>query len=108
MKKSMKTAGTKLSLTSAYDVVRTPIITEKATFLSQYNQYSFKVSSTATKPMIASAVSQLFKVDVVSVQTVNVHGKSKVFKGRHGVRSDFKKAIVRLKAGQTIDVSVGI
>lgn len=104
----MSKTTTKLSLSSAYDVVRTPIITEKATFLSQYNQYSFKVSSSATKPMIAEAIHQIFKVDVVSVQTVNVHGKSKVFKGRHGVRSDFKKAIVRLKPGQTIDASVGI
>lgn len=104
----MKKTSTKLSLTNAYDVVRVPVITEKATFISQFNQYSFKVSSTATKPMIASAIQQLFKVDVVSVRTINVHGKSKVFKGRRGVRSDFKKAIVRLKPGQTIDVSVGI
>jgi large subunit ribosomal protein L23 len=92
----------------AYDVIRTPLITEKATFLTQNNQYSFKVASNASKDDVKAAVEKIFKVEVVSVNTINAAGKLKVFKGHRGRRSDYKKAIVRLKAGQTIDVSVGI
>ena len=100
----------KKSITSeaAYDIVRTPLVTEKATYLTQNNQYAFKVMKSATKREIALAVEKIFKVDVVSVNTINVFGKRKVFKGHRGVRSDFKKAIVRLNAGQTIDASVGV
>ncbi|HCI48536.1 MAG: 50S ribosomal protein L23 [Alphaproteobacteria bacterium RIFCSPLOWO2_01_FULL_45_8] len=98
----------KISVGLAYDIIRTPLITEKATFLTQNNQYSFKVATDATKKEVKAAVEKIFKVAVVSVNTMNAAGKLKVFKGRRGRRSDYKKAIVRLKAGQTIDISVGI
>ncbi len=104
----MKSADKKKVTLRAYDVIRTPLVTEKATNLTQFNQYSFKVLNEATKPEIKQAVEQLFKVDVLAVNTVVVKGKKKVFKGRRGQRSDYKKAIVRLKVGQTLDVSVGI
>ena len=97
-----------ISSSWAYEVIREPLITEKATFLTQNNQYSFKVLMPATKKDIKEAVEKIFKVDVVSVNTIKTFGKSKVFKGHRGQRSDYKKAIVRLKAGQTIDSSVGI
>ena len=97
-----------ISSSWAYEVIREPLITEKATFLTQNNQYSFKVLIVATKKDIKEAVQKIFKVDVVSVNTIKTLGKSKVFKGHRGQRSDYKKAIVRLKAGQTIDSSVGI
>lgn len=103
-----KIVQNKISSGAAYEIIREPLITEKATFLTQNNQYSFKVSMDATKNDVKAAVEKVFKVDVVSVNTVNAAGKLKVFKGRRGRRSDYKKAIVRLKAGQTIDVSVGI
>ena len=103
-----KIAQNTISTGFAYEVIREPLITEKATFLTQNNQYSFKVATSATKDDVKSAVEKIFKVEVVSVNTINAAGKLKVFKGRRGRRSDYKKAIVRLKAGQTIDVSVGI
>ncbi|UNM06292.1 MAG: 50S ribosomal protein L23 [Holosporaceae bacterium] len=98
----------KVSDAAAYEIVRSPLVTEKATFLTQNNQYSFKVDARANKNEIAEAVEKIFKVDVLSVNTVKVQGKQKVFRGHRGVRSDFKKAIVRLRQGQTIDANVGV
>ena len=98
----------KISASWAYEVIRSPLITEKATLLTQNNQYSFKIAMDATKDEVKAAVEKIFKVEVVSVNTIKAIGKAKVFKGHRGRRSDYKKAIVRLKAGQTIDVSVGI
>lgn len=97
-----------ISASKAYEVIRAPLITEKATFLTQNNQYSFEVLISATKRDIKNAVQKIFKVDVVSVNTATAIGKEKIFKGHRGHRSDYKKAIVRLKPGQTIDASVGI
>ena len=91
-----------------YDLILRPIVTEKATQLMQHNHYCFEVPLAATKPEVKKAVQDLFKVEVVSVNTLRLAGKKKVFKGRLGQRSDFKKAIVRLKQGQTIDTSIGI
>ena len=91
-----------------YDLVFQPIVTEKATSLTQYNQYTFEVPLKASKPELKKAVEELFKVNVLTVNTLRVAGKKKVFKGRLGQRSDYKKAIFRLKPGQTIDVSVSI
>jgi large subunit ribosomal protein L23 len=91
-----------------YDVIVCPIITEKATALSENNQVVFKVTKTATKPQIKAAVEKLFDVKVKSVNTMNTEGKKKVFKGRRGQRSDVKKAIVTLESGQSIDVTTGL
>jgi large subunit ribosomal protein L23 len=91
-----------------YDVIVSPVITEKTTSLSEYNQVVFNVNSKSTKPQIKAAVQALFGVDVVSVNTLVRKGKTKRFRGTIGNQSDVKKAIVTLLDGQTIDVSVGI
>ena len=91
-----------------YDVILSPVITEKATRMTEYNQVVFRVTLDATKPAIAKAVAELFKVKVKAVNTVNVQGKKKLFKGRPGVRGDWKKAIVSLVEGHKIDVTTGL
>jgi large subunit ribosomal protein L23 len=87
-----------------YDIVRTPLITEKATMGSQHGQITFRVPMTATKPAIKEAVEAVFEVKVKGVNTSIQKGKNKIFRGRLGRRSDAKKAIVTLEEGQTIDV----
>lgn len=91
-----------------YDTVLAPVITEKSTMLSEHNQVVFKVRKTATKPEIKKAVEAIFGVTVTGVNTLNVKGKTKRFKGRVGMRSDVKKAIVTLAEGQRIDVTTGV
>ncbi len=91
-----------------YQMLRSPIITEKATLGSQHNQISFRVPLCACKDSIQKAVEGLFKVKVVKVNTMVQKGKNKIFKGRRGQRSDVKKAIITLAEGQTIDVATGI
>ena len=93
---------------SHYDVIRAPVITEKSTILSENNQVVFRVADDATKPQIKEAVESLFKVKVTAVNTINVKGKTKRFRGRMGRRSDVKKAIVTLAEGQTIDIATGL
>ena len=87
-----------------YDVIVSPVITEKATMQSEHNQVVFKVKKTATKPEIKAAVERLFDVKVEAVNTLVTKGKTRVFKGVRGQRSDVKKAIVTLAEGQKIDV----
>ncbi len=91
-----------------YDVIVAPVITEKATVLSEQNKVVFKVRKDATKPQIKAAVEKLFDVKVTAVNTIVTEGKVKVFKGRLGQRSDVKKAIVTLAEGQKIDVTTGL
>jgi large subunit ribosomal protein L23 len=91
-----------------YGVILSPVITEKATHGSQYNQVTFRVRPDATKPAIRAAVEGLFNVKVKAVNTLNVRGKTKRFRGVLGKRSDYKKAIVSLAEGQSIDVTTGI
>lgn len=91
-----------------YDVIQRPLITEKATAASEQNKVIFRVRADATKTQIKEAVEALFKVVVVSVNTINVQGKVKVFRGALGQRKDFKKAIVTLASGQSIDLASGI
>jgi large subunit ribosomal protein L23 len=91
-----------------YDVILSPVITEKSTALSEQNKVVFKVRKDATKPQIKAAVEKLFDVKVTAVNTVLTKGKVKVFKGRLGQRSDFKKAVVTLAEGQKIDVTTGL
>ncbi|AKR48969.1 50S ribosomal protein L23 [Acetobacter pasteurianus] len=95
----------RLSREAMYDIVRTPVITEKATALSEKNQVVFKVAMSATKPEIKVAVETLFGVKVVGVNTLVQKGKTKRFKGRVGQRSDVKKAFVQLAEGQSIDLT---
>ena len=91
-----------------YDVITSPVITEKSTMVSEFNQVIFNVPDTATKPQIKAAVEALFGVKVTAVNTLNRKGKSRRFKGRLGRQSDQKKAIVTLAEGQSIDVSTGL
>jgi large subunit ribosomal protein L23 len=91
-----------------YDVIKSPVITEKGTIASENNQVVFKVAITATKPMIKSAVEKLFNAKVKAVNTLTTKGKKKMFKGRPGQRSDVKKAVVTLEAGNSIDFTTGL
>ena len=91
-----------------YDVIVAPHITEKATLLSENNAVVFKVAGDATKPQIKAAVEKLFDVKVTAVNTLVTKGKTKVFRGRLGTRSDVKKAVVTLADGQKIDVTTGL
>lgn len=91
-----------------YDVIVAPVVTEKSTRVSEFNQVVFKVRKEATKPEIKAAVEGLFGVTVTAVNTLIQKGKMKRFKGRVGFRSDVKKAIVTLADGQAIDVTTGI
>ncbi len=92
----------------AYDLVRSPVITEKSTMGSEHNQVTFKVPLDATKPEIKSAVEKLFKVKVVAVNTLIAKGKTKRFRGVKGRRNDQKKAMVTLAEGSSIDVTTGV
>ena len=91
-----------------YDVILSPIITEKATRMTEVNQVVFRVALDATKPAIAKAVSDLFKVKVKAVNTVIVKGKRKASRGKVYTRSDIKKAIVTLEEGHQIDITTGL
>lgn len=91
-----------------YELIRYPVITEKATLGSDHNQVTFRVPLDATKPEIKAAIEQLFDVKVQTVNTLRQKGKTKTFRGRKGRRNDYKKAIVRLEEGQSIDVTTGI
>ena len=97
-----------MSALAAYDVILSPVITEKATAVSEHNQVVFKVRRDATKPEIKAAIEALFKVKVLSVNTLTRKGKRKNFRGVRGRQQDVKKAIVRLAEGHTIDVTTRI
>ena len=91
-----------------FDVIVSPIITEKATRILENNQVAFKVATDATKPQIKSAIEAIYSVKVVGVNTVNIKGKNKVFKGIRGKRASIRKAMVTLAEGQTIELSSGV
>ena len=91
-----------------YDIIVAPVITEKSQRISEANQVVFRVRGNASKPEIKQAVEGLFNVKVTAVNTLNVKGKVKRFRGTVGRRSDWKKAIVTLAEGQNIDVTTGI
>ena len=91
-----------------YDTILGPVITEKSTMVSEYNQVIFRVPITATKPEIKAAVEGLFGVTVEAVNTLRVKGKVKRFRGIKGRRNDYKKAMVKLAEGQSIDVTTGV
>ena len=92
----------------SYDVIISPVITEKSTMASEYNQVVFKVRPDATKTDIKQAVEQLFNVKVKAVNTLVRKGKLKHFRGLRAIQSDTKKAIVTLEAGHAIDVTTGL
>lgn len=92
----------------AYDVILSPVITEKATQVSEANQVIFKVAGGANKADIKTAVESLFDVKVKAVNTLVRKGKRKVFRGMRGQQSDTKRAIVTLEEGHSIDVTTGL
>ena len=97
-----------MNLERACDILRSPVVTEKTTALSEHNQYAFRVARDAAKPEIKAAVELLFSVRVSRVNTINVRGKVKRFRGRLGKRADTKKAIVTLAEGESLDAMAGI
>jgi len=94
--------------TEHYDVIRKPIITEKATMASEHGAVVFEVDIAANKPQIKEAVEALFGVKVKAVNTTITKGKTKRFRGQMGRRKDVKKAYVTLEEGNTIDVTTGL
>ena len=97
-----------ISPAAACDVILSPVITEKGTMGSEHNQVTFNVPLSANKPVIRAAVEELFKVKVKAVNTIRQRGKVKRFRGIMGKRPDYKKAIVTLEDGHSIDVTTGI
>ncbi len=97
-----------LSKERMYELIRSPMITEKTTIISEYNQVAFKVPLEATKPEIRAAIEGLFDVKVKAVNTIRQKGKVKRFRGHLGKRSDFKKAIITLADGDSIDITTGV
>jgi len=103
----MTVAKQPLNAERMYDILVRPLVTEKSTQQAAYNQYTFEVLRNASKPQVKRAIETIFKVTVEAVNTISIKGKVKRFRGRIGQRSDYKKAVVRLKQGQTIDFSAG-
>jgi large subunit ribosomal protein L23 len=103
-----KPRGPKLSRETMYSLIRSPVITEKATTLGEKNTLVFRVAISASKPAIKAAVEGLFNVKVQAVNTLVTKGKRKRFKGRPGQRSDVKKAYVKLAEGHKIDLTTGL
>lgn len=98
----------KVTELQAYDLITMPMVTEKSTLGSEHNQVTFQVPLSATKPEIKQAVEVLFKVKVKAVNTLRQKGKVKRFRGIKGKRPDYKKAMVSLAEGESIDVTTGI
>ena len=90
------------------DIIISPSITEKATFLSEQNKIVFKVNKKAKKDSIKRSIEKIFKVNVIKINTINLKGKTKIVKGKKSRKPDIKKAIITLKKGQSIDLSTGI
>ena len=90
------------------DTIVSPVITEKATALSEFNKIVFKVYKGANKKLIKKSIEKIFKVNVIKINTINLKGKTKLVKGKKSSRPGYKKAIVTLKKGQSIDLATGI
>jgi|TARA_B110000438_G_C15644808_1_gene576963 large subunit ribosomal protein L23 len=90
------------------DTIISPNITEKSTALSEHNKVVFKVNKKATKDYIKKSIEKIFKVDVIKINTIKQKGKSKIVKGKKSMKPGYKKAIITLKKGQSIDLTTGI
>jgi len=93
---------------SNLDTIISPNVTEKSTSLSEFNKIVFKVHDGANKNAIKKSIEKMFKVKVIKINTINMRGKSKLVRGKKSYKSGYKKAIVTLKKGQTIDLSTGV
>ena len=91
-----------------YDSILSPLVTEKSTNLSEINKVVFKVNSSADKKSIKKNIEKIFKVNVIKINTINLRGKTKLVKGKKSSRPGYKKAIVTLKKGQSVDLATGI
>ena len=91
-----------------FDTIVSPAVTEKATSLSEFNKMVFKVHKGASKKSIKKSIEKIFKVNVIKINTINLRGKTKLVKGKKSSRPGYKKAIVTLKKGQSIDLATGI
>ena len=90
------------------NIIQKPLLTEKSTNLNQYNQYSFVVNKNSNSMQIKKAIEKIFKVKVTKINTSIMRGKLKSFKGKIGYKKNYKKAIVTLAEGNTIDSSLEI
>jgi len=90
------------------DTIISPNITEKSTALSEFNKIVFKVHKGANKNSIKKSIEKIFKVNVVKINTIKQKGKTKIIRGKKTIKSGYKKAIVTLKKGQSIDLATGI
>ena len=90
------------------DTIVSPVITEKATSLSEFNKMVFKVHKGASKNSIKKSIEKIFKVNVIKINTINLKGKTKFVRGKKSSRPGYRKAIVTLKKGQSIDLATGI
>jgi len=90
-----------------FDTIVSPAVTEKATSLSEFNKMVFKVHKGASKKSIKKSIEKIFKVNVIKINTINLKGKTKLVKGKKSSRPGYKKAIVTLKKGQSIDLATG-
>ena len=90
------------------DTIVSPAVTEKATSLSEFNKMVFKVHKGASKKSIKKSIEKIFKVNVIKINTINLRGKTKLVRGKKSSRPGYKKAIVTLKKGQSIDLATGI
>ena len=90
------------------DTIVSPVVTEKATTLSEFNKMVFRVHKGASKNSIKKSIEKIFKVNVIKINTINLRGKTKLVKGKKSSRPGYKKAIVTLKKGQSIDLATGI
>ena len=94
--------------TNLLDLIISPTVTEKATSLSEFNKVVFKVRKNANKKLIRKSIEKIFKVKVTKINTINLRRKNKLVKGKKSYRPGYKKAVVTLKKGQSIDLSTGI
>ena len=90
------------------DTIISPNLTEKSTSLSEFNKVVFKVNKKANKKLIKKSIEKIYKVNVIKINTANIRGKEKIVRNRKAYKSGYKKAIVTLKKGQTIDLSTRI
>ena len=93
---------------SAFDVILSPVVTEKSTNLNALNKITFKVAKDADKIAIKKSIEKLYKVEVIKVNTILSKAKVRMVRGRAGSKTGYKKAIVTLKEGQTIDMTAGV
>ena len=93
---------------AAFDIILSPVITEKSTNLNALNKLTFKVTKDADKSSIKKSIEKLYKVEVIKVNTILSKPRVKMVRGKVGSKTGYKKAIVTLKEGQTIDMTAGV